>query len=233
MLLCTALAGLAIPAGALFACVERIQPRWLERDIRHSIIAFGGGALLAAVALVLVPGGVEALAWAPAAAAFLAGGVGFMVLDRAIRRLKGSASQLTAMLADFIPEALAMGAGFGSGDSTGALLALLIALQNLPESFNAYREIRRGFGTPGSRIILVFLAIALLGPLAGWIGYALLPKLPEVVGVIMLFAAGGILYLTFEDLAPQAKLSDRSGPALGAVVGFLSGMIGHTIIVGH
>ena len=57
----TLIAGLAMPMGASVAAVERIRPRWLEIKVRHSVIAFGGGALLAAVALVLVPEGVSNL----------------------------------------------------------------------------------------------------------------------------------------------------------------------------
>ena len=51
ILLLTLMAGLAMPVGAALASVERIHPRWLETEVRHSVIAFGGGALLAAVAL--------------------------------------------------------------------------------------------------------------------------------------------------------------------------------------
>ena len=36
----------------------------------------------------------------------------------------------------------------------------------------------------------------------------------------MLFAAGGILYLTFQDIAPQSRLERRWRPPLGAVLGF-------------
>ncbi len=57
----TLLPGLAMPAGALLAIHERIHPRWLETELRHAILAFGAGALLAAVALVLVPEGMAAL----------------------------------------------------------------------------------------------------------------------------------------------------------------------------
>lgn len=55
--LLAALAGAAIPMGGLAARVERVRPRWLEQELRHSIIAFGGGALISAVVLVLVPEG--------------------------------------------------------------------------------------------------------------------------------------------------------------------------------
>ena len=38
------LAGCTIPLGAVIASKEHIQPRWMENEFRHSVIAFGGGA---------------------------------------------------------------------------------------------------------------------------------------------------------------------------------------------
>jgi hypothetical protein len=49
------LAGAMIPLGGILARVEHIRPQWLEEEFRHSVIAFGGGILFAAVSLVLVP----------------------------------------------------------------------------------------------------------------------------------------------------------------------------------
>jgi ZIP family zinc transporter len=46
----------------------------------------------------------------------------------------------------------------------------------------------------------------------------------------MLFSAGGILYLIFQDIAPLAKIKNRWEPALGASLGFLLGMIGTKLL---
>ncbi len=57
IILYTLYAGACIPIGGVLARFEKIRPRWLENEFRHSVIAFGGGILLAAVALILVPEG--------------------------------------------------------------------------------------------------------------------------------------------------------------------------------
>lgn len=232
VLLLSLIAGLAMPVGALLARYERIRPWWLERELRHAVVAFGGGVLLAAVALVLVPEGIGVLDWPVATGLFIAGGLGFFVLDRQLRRATGSKAQLVAMLADFIPEALALGATFAAGESVGVLLAILITLQNLPEGFNAFRELRHATRLTAGRIIGGFALMALLGPLCGFAGFVWLAGDPAVVGGIMLVSAGGILYLTFEDIAPQAQLANRHAPALGAVFGFAVGLLGHALVVG-
>lgn len=229
ILLLTLLAGMSMPLGALIARVERLRPRWLELEFRHSVIALGGGALLSAVALVLVPDGIEHLSTQAALYWFLLGGFTFMLIDVLLNLFKTSASQLVAMLSDFIPESIALGAALSLGGSNALLLAMLIALQNLPEGFNAFRELRHASHYSASRIITTFVLMALLGPVAGLVGYLWLAAYPSVVSAIMLFAAGGILYSVFQDIAPQVKLARHWGPPMGAVLGFAFGIVGHML----
>lgn len=231
-LILSLLAGLAIALGGLIATFERIRPYWLEREFRHTVIAFGGGALLAAVALVMVPEGVRYLSVPWASAAFVGGAVFSLFADRLTVRTGGSAAQFMAMLFDFVPEAIALGAAFGSGSPAGLLLALLIGLQNLPEGFNAYREMMARGSARRGRVLGVFALLSLLGPAAAWVGIVSLSERTAVLATLMMFAAGGILYLTFQDIAPQAKLERHWGPALGAVAGFLFGLIGQMVLVG-
>ncbi len=222
-------AGLAMVVGAALARVERIQPKWLEEELRHGIIAFGGGALLSAVALVLVPDGQKHLTPLWVALWFLLGGVLLMGLDMFLAKHQTPLSNLVAMLSDFVPEAIALGAALSNPGGKGLLLALLIALQNLPEGFNAYREMAASGSFSPRKVIGSLLGLATLGPLAGVAGYLLLSDQPEVVGGISLAAAGGILYLVMQDIAPQAKLKRHWLPPLGGVLGFLLGLIGQML----
>ena len=226
VIISTLLAGLAMPLGAAVASFEKIESEWLEAEFRHSVMAFGGGALLSAVALVLVPEGIANLAPLPASVCFIAGGFSFMLLDIVLSKIDTPASQLAAMLSDFIPESMALGAAFATGSNSALILAGLIALQNLPEGFNAYRELNESSAYSRLRILSVFTLMALLGPVAGVSGYLWLPDFPEIVAAIMLFASGGILYSIFQDIAPQAKLEKNYAPPMGAIFGFVVGMIG-------
>ncbi len=224
--LLTLFAGIAMPVGAAIAGVEHIRPRWLETEVRHSVIAFGGGALLAAVALVLVPEGMENLGPLTIVLCFTGGGVTFMALDIYLAYRATPASQLVAMIADFIPEALALGATFVVSRTSGILLAGIIALQNLPEGFNACRELLKAAHYSLPQVVGLFALMALLGPIAGLTGHFLLSDFPRIVSAIMLFAAGGILYLIFQDIAPQSTLRQHWAPPLGAAAGFLLGILG-------
>jgi len=223
----TLLAGLAMPVGAIIAKLAQYALSWKVSEIKHGVIAFGGGALLSAVALILVPQGIENQSMVSASVYFLAGSIAFMLFDIALFKLNSTASQLVAMLADFIPEALALGAAVALGSSSAFLLALLMTLQNLPEGFNAYYELKESSKLSSKGIITTFFVMSLIGPLAGVIGFWYLADAPQAISSIMLFAGGGILYSVFQDIAPQAKLEKHWLPAMGAILGFLLGMLGH------
>ena len=229
LLLWTTLAGACIPLGAGLAHVEHIRPRWLEEELRHFVIAFGGGVLVGAVALVLVPEGIERLPQPLAAIVILmAGGLAFMAIDRIQAKRHQPAPQFSAMAADFLPESLALGGMFAANAEGAVLLALLIGLQNLPEGFNAWRELGSGqFRRPMALGLMVLLA--LFGPVCGAVGWFWLADQDAVLGSIMLFASGGILYLTFQDIAPQARLERHWAPPLGAVLGFALALVGEML----
>ena len=221
----TLIAGLAMVVGALIATVEHIHNRWLESELRHGIIAFGGGIL------VLVPEGMQNLHATAIGICFGLGGLSFMLIDILLAKREENASQFAAMLLDFIPEVIALGSLYLINQHYSFLLGFLIVMQNIPEGFNAYRELRVNFHYRGPAIIGFFLLMSLIGPLAGLSGYFFLSESPQIISGVMLFASGGILYLIFQDIAPQAKLKRHWGPSLGAIAGFLFGMLGKLFIL--
>ncbi len=217
----TAAAGACIPLGGLIAKIEHIHPDWLEEEFRHFVIAFGGGILLGAVALVLVPEGITYMHHSLLAMPiFLAGGLIFFILERFLTLRRREAPQLTGMLLDYLPESLALGGIMAAGSAMAPLLALFIGLQNLPEGFNAYLELKHLAHHSSRRVLLFMIALVPVGPLFALTGYFMLADHPAVLGGTMLFASGGILYLIFQDIAPQSRMKRHWGPPLGAVLGF-------------
>jgi len=134
------------------------------------------------------------------------------------------------MLTDFLPECLALGALFLTDLAEAKLLAVLIAVQNLPEAFSACHELESGKTTP-RRVLLLFTLLAPLGPLATYAGLTLLTDSPQVLAIIMTFAGGGILYLMFQEIAPKVVLKNSWLPPMGALVGFFIGVLG-TVLIG-
>jgi ZIP family zinc transporter len=134
-----------------------------------------------------------------------------------------------AMLMDFIPEAIALGAVFAHDKKLGLLLAIFIGLQNLPESFNSFSDMVKS-GVSENKTLLIFIPLSFSGVIGAILGYLFLGGYSKIIAGLMLFAASGILYLTFQDIAPLAKIEKNWRPALGASVGFLVGIIGQKII---
>ncbi len=223
------LAGVASVVGGLVAYWEGSAESEGKREFVHGVVAFGGGILVAAVAFALIPLGMAQLRPWALAGAFVAGGGVFCVLDYWLSRRGGSHAQVMAMMLDFLPEAIAMGAVFGHDPRLGLLLALFIGAQNLPEGFNAFRESRHA-GASVRLALWSLLAVSLLGPIGAVAGFVLLHDQLALTAAIMAFAAGGILYLVFQDIAPQARMRRHWTPTLGAVLGFMVGMVGKQVL---
>lgn len=224
------LAGLAALAGGILAWRMGSDNSVKKRELNHGIIAFGGGILIAAVAFALLPEALVKLSPLELGVTFCLGGLAFSILDTYLSRSGGSKAQFLAMTLDFLPEALALGAVFGRDHRLGILLAAFIGAQNLPEGFNAFREMKGTRSMTSRDALGALLALSLLGPVAACAGYYFLQEQAKLTSSIMAFAGGGIMYLIFQDIAPQSKIRKRGLPALGAVLGFAVGMLGKLLL---
>lgn len=228
VLLFSGLAGIAIPVGASLAYLEEERLSVDIADLHGAIIAFGGGVFLGAVVFVLLPTGMSEVSVAWAAVLFAGGTGAIMVVDHAIEVYAGDLGQMLAMVVDFVPEAIAFGALFGGGGSGGPVFAVLITLQNLPEAFSSFHELQ-GAGESGASAMARLAPLALMGPAAATLGFFLLGDDLRLVGALTLFAAGGILYLVFQDIAPQAFEEGDWLTTAAASIGFLVALVGHGI----
>jgi ZIP family zinc transporter len=217
--------GVTVLLGGLLARSQLLPRGEHGRELSHGIVAFGAGILVAAVAFVLTPDAIDLLPLPLMLLVFLAGVGLFLWLDLYIKRRGGRLAQLIAMAMDYIPEAVALGAVFSYDRNTGLLLALFIGLQNLPESYNAFGDLVKSGFSP-NKALLALAPFSLVGIAAAVLGYSVLQGQDTLVNSLMLFAAGGILYLVFQDIAPMIKYKRHWAPALGAALGFLLGMVG-------
>ncbi len=215
-----------IIGGFLGLFLEKRKP---PEELLHATVAFGGGILLSAVSFVLAPRAAEGLNIPLLFLSFVGGSLIFFLIDRSIEKKGSRAGQLMAMLMDFVPEAIAMGAVFAHDPRLGFLLALFIGLQNLPESFNSYMDLRASKMKPW-HIIRVFIPLSLLGIGGALAGFYLLTGQPMLIAILMSFSSGGIVYLMFQDIAPLSKMENRWIPPLGASIGFMVGMIGEKLL---
>jgi ZIP family zinc transporter len=218
-------AGLPIFVGGATASFLQAHKLPLKKsNFNNWVVAFGGGALLSAIAFVLIPKGIESLSPSEASIYFLLGTITFMGIDFILAQKKTSLSQVLSMMMDSIPEALALGASFAHNHNLGFLIALFIGLQILPEGFNSYFELKKMMTK--KKILILLLTLAVVDIIAVLCGEFFFQDREKLIGIIMVFSSGGIIYLIFQDIAPLAKARKSIIPATGGSFGFLLGMIG-------
>jgi len=231
LILFSGIAGVTVFIGGILAHYfnHHIKESPVKYEITHTLMSFGAGIILSAVALVLIPKGMEELELVPMASSFLVGAILFMLLDRYLSKKGGRMATLLAMMMDFVPESIALGAVFAIDLRLATFLAVLIGLQNLPEAFNSYRElILSGFTTRKTLVIFFFLSF--FGIIGALTGHFLLSNHQALTAHLMTFASGGILYLLIQDIIPEGKLEKNYLTSLGATLGFLVGVIGDKLV---
>lgn len=223
--------GITVFIGGVFANIfnHHADNSPVKYEFVHALMSFGAGIMLSALALVLIPKGMHHLSLTALIISFVSGSVLFFLLDKYLSEKGGQVSTLLAMLMDFIPESIALGAVFAIEPAMATLLALFIGLQNLPEAFNAYRDLVQSGFTAGKTLIIFFF-LSFLGVLGALLGHLVLSDFPQVTAQLMIFASGGILYLLVQDIIPDSKLENSYMASLGATLGFLVGMIGEKLI---
>jgi zinc transporter, ZIP family len=218
--------------GALAAFAINVPPR-----TQGLILAFGAGILFGAVAYELVEDAVEAsMTGLDVAIGFAAGALVFYVGSVAIDRLSagavssvlasrrdprsgGLATVLGAVL-DGIPESIVLGLSLVPGAGVAFPVLVAIFLSNVPESLSATEDLVAG-GFTRTRVVALWLLVALASGAAAATGFALLDTAPSSVTVGMqAFAAGAILAMLAESMIPEAYEIGGRPVGLATALGF-------------
>jgi ZIP family zinc transporter len=224
------IAGLAITMGAWLASIKLCHSYWRREELRHTITAFGGGALISAIAFVLIPEGTIHQSNFSSLVTFGLGGVCFMFIDIFLAKSGSKLAQFFAMMLDFVPEAIILGVVVVSGNINQAIfIAIVIAAQNLPEGYAAYTEMEEDEKAK-KNLLMKFLIVGLTGPIYLFLGTHIFTHSPMALSMILTFCAGGVLYLVFEDISPKVAMDKHFLPPLGAVGGFMVGLAGYLLV---
>jgi len=218
--------------GAALAAYARPAPRWIGLAL-----AFGSGALIAAVAYELVLDAFESSVGL-AAAGFAAGALGFYVGDWAVDRrgghgrksmhgeqqLAGRADAIVlGTVLDGIPESFVLGASLLEGGvATAVVVGVFVA--NVPEALSGTAGLLEAGWTRGRVFAMwsVVVAASVVAAAAGWLA---LDAMAGGGGSFALaFAGGALLVMLADTLMPEAfELGGREAglaTALGFALGF-------------
>jgi zinc transporter, ZIP family len=233
------LAASSLVIGALIALRFRIGLRAIGL-----IMGFGSGVLISALSFDLVQEAVEKSSghgWV--VGGFFAGCLVFFGGDHLIDRLGGGdrkdadgdqagGSSLGIVLGsvlDGIPESMVIGLTIFEGGAVGAAYLAAVFISNLPESISSSSGLVTG-GWEKSRVLWMWVAIALISGLASLAGYGLFQDSPpSTVAFVLAFAAGAILTMLANTMMPEAF--EHGGKWVGVVttLGFAVAFAIHTL----
>ena len=216
-----------------------------SRRALDGLLGFAAGVMLTASFTSLILPGIEASPGGSPLPVLAGMALGAVVLDRADRwvphvhvlitgRERMDQTQTTdavdvsavilfimAITIHNMPEGLAVGVGFGSGDVANAVsLMLAIGIQNVPEglavsiaAINAGFDERFYAAVTGIRAGLVEIPLAVFG---AWAVTIAAPMLPYAMG----FAAGGMLWVISDEIIPETHTRGHERVAtVGTMVG--------------
>ena len=128
---------------------------------------------------------------------------------------------VTAIAIHNLPEGIAAGVGFGSDDTTGALIiAGGIALQNIPEGMVIIAPMLAAGVKPGRTLLLAILtgAVEIVGTL---IGYFAVNISENILPFALAFAGGTMLYVISDEMIPETHAhGSQRGATYALLVGF-------------
>lgn len=230
------LAGGALVMGAGVAWFVHVPQR-----VVASVMAFGAGVLISALAFDLVDEAERSGGLVPTVLGFLVGAVVYVaanvVLTRhGARHRKRSGPQQASedehrgsgvaiavgALLDGVPESVVLGLSLLGGGGVGTPVLAAIFVSNLPEGLSSAAGMKRN-GRSARYVFGVWGGIALSSGVAGALGYLLFEDAsPAVVAVITAVAAGAILAMITDTMIPEAFESTHLYAGLLATIGFLT-----------
>jgi ZIP family zinc transporter len=225
--------GSALVIGAALAYWRAVSTRMIA-----TIMAFGSGALVSALAFDLMDEAFHLAGFFPVASGFVLGAVMFTVANIAInlgggshRKRSGRQQQkahegtglaiAAGALLDGIPESVVIGVSFDLGQGVALTAVIAIFLSNLPEALASASGMRKA-GRSNRYIFGVWGGIALASGLAAMTGnIALSGADPALVAGASAIAAGAILAMLADTMIPEAFETVHEYTGLITVLGFL------------
>ena len=210
------------------------------------ILSFAAGVMLAAAVMGLIIPSVEygmdhgkGIALLMTVVGIFVGAICLTLVDRLVphlHRLAGSDIEahenkelsrvllfVMAIAIHNLPEGIAAGVGFGSGNDAQALIiAGGIALQNIPEGMVIIAPLLVA-GVSVMRTVCIALSIGLLEVVGVWMGFALGTVSAAMLPVMLGFAGGAMLYVTSDEMIPETHAHGYQKQATYALLlGFMT-----------
>ncbi|MDQ3868750.1 MAG: ZIP family zinc transporter [Thermoproteota archaeon] len=222
----------------------------LPKNIIATIMAFGSGVLVAALAFSLIE---EAFRLAqesipPVIIGFAAGGISYSIVNYILNKKGGTkhrkkshgenagggknASGLALLIGsvmDNIPENMALGISLVTGGAVNVVLIVAIFLSNFPEGLSSSQGMK-AHGRSKRYILSLWSIAVIIGTISAGIGFSFLSNTnPSIISIAISFAAGAILVMLAESMIPEAHGEEGGGEGVGVSRIGLATMAGFAI----
>lgn len=224
-----------VAASSLVIAAEAAFAFKFSRFVIGLIMAFGVGALISSVAFELVVPALEDAEFWAVALAMGGGSLVFFFGDRAIASIGGSGRKdpnrgaeeggdglgiVLGTVLDGIPESAVLGMSLVGGSGVSVALLSGIWVSNFPESLGSTINLVRS-GWSKSKVRLMWWAIAIVSALSAAIGFLVVNNSDRLTGALVnAFAAGALLTMIADEMAPEAYERSQIFAGLATVVGF-------------
>jgi ZIP family zinc transporter len=227
-LLWGAVAASSLVLGALLAFAYS----WPDRAV-GIVLSFGAGALISAIAFELAQEGAAIGDPGITAIGLGVGAITYYVADGLLERRSisgrqartpegagaGPALALGAFL-DGIPEQAVLGIGLASGEGVSLALLVAIFVSNLPEAIGSAAAMEEA-GSSRRSVMGLWAFVAACCVAATGVGWAIADVAsPELRGAIDGFAAGALLVMLIDSMAPEARKKAGRVAGLVTALGF-------------
>lgn len=235
------LTALGVGGATLFGAVIGFLFKNISQKFNDIVLSFAAGVMLAAAVLGLILpsleyGGKFGLLYA--VSGIFTGAVCLNVIDKLVphlHRLMGSEAEnhphsssfnkvilfVLAIAIHNLPEGIAAGVGFGSGNAAEAfLIAGGIALQNIPEGMVIIGPMLSS-GVSPKKTFICALITGLVEVIGTLIGYFAVTVSNAVLPFALAFAGGTMLYVISDEMIPETHThGSQRGATYSLLIGF-------------
>ncbi len=209
------------------------------------VLALSAGVMLSAAVLGLILPSMEyggRLSILVTVLGIFSGAVCINLLDKAVPCLYGISEKsdtrcervllfVTAIAIHNLPEGIAAGVGFGTGNTSDAILiALGIALHNIPEGMVIISPLL-STGMKPRKVFLIAAATGLFEVIGTFVGYFAVNLARAVLPFALAFAGGTMLYVISDEMIPETHADgNHRGSTYALLAGFCLMLLFDTLI---
>ena len=234
------LTALGVGGATVIGAVLGVIFKKITHSFSDIVLSFAAGVMLAAAVLGLILPSLDYggdFAIVTTVAGIFVGALALNVIDKLVphlHRMVGSDIEehesngklskvllfVTAIAIHNLPEGIAAGVGFGSGNTAEALLiAGGIALQNIPEGMVIIGPMLAS-GVSLKRTFLIAAATGVIEIVGTLLGFFAVSISSAILPFALAFAGGTMLYVISDEMIPETHHGETPGVTYALLIGF-------------